>query len=119
MEDPKWLRLITIGLVLAALAVGYFLFSGRLAPDRSAETQATPAPTILGQNAQVSPSPTAVPAASPSPSPTTAFDRIASRTQNGAREMQTLPRTGFPQGLAVVFSISALIAGWGLRRYPH
>lgn len=106
MNDPRWLRFITIGLVLAAVAVGYFLLSGRLSPS-STRTQASPTPSVLGQNAQASPS--------PSPTPASAYSRIVDRTQSGT---QTLPNTGFPVGLAAVFSISIMISGWGLRRFP-
>jgi len=105
MQDNIWLRLITVGLVLTALAIGYFLLSGRLFSN-STKTQ-SPSPTsVLGQNAK----PTA------SPSPSSAYAKIAERTQN---QPQVLPKTGFPVGLAVVFSVSAIISGWSLRRFPH
>ena len=107
MQDNIWLRLITVGLVLAALAIGYFLLSGRLFSN-STRTQ-SPSPTsVLGQN--VEPTPT------PSPSPSSAYAKIAERTQN---QPQVLPKTGFPVVLAVVFSFSAIISGWSLRRFPH
>lgn len=114
MEDPRWLRFITIGLVLAALAVGYFLISGRLSSNQTVRTQASPAPSVLGQNTQVSPNPAT--AVSPSPTPASAYSRIVERTQSGT---QTLPKTGFPAGLAAVLSISVIISGWGLRRFPR
>lgn len=113
MEDTRWLRLMTVGLVLAALAVGYFLLSGRLTSNSASRiksqtevTVASPSPdtTILGENVQSS------------PSPVSAFDKIAERNQNS---VETLPKTGFPAFLAVAFSVSAIISGWGLRRYPH
>lgn len=109
MDDPRWLRLITIGLVLAALAVGYFLLTGKLSISNITKQ---PSPSILGQNAQTSPTPIAV----PTPTPASAYTRIVNRTQGG---VQVLPNTGFPVGLAVVFSISAMISGLGLRKYPH
>lgn len=107
MDDPKWLRLITIGLVLAAVAVGYFLFTGRFSS------------TNISKKTQVN---QASPSASFSPSPTSAsaFNRIAERT--AAQDIQpvtALPRTGFPAGLIASFSISTLIIGWGLRRFPR
>lgn len=105
MEDNIWLRLITVGLVLTALAVGYFLLSGRLTSNSS---KTSPEPTVLGQNTKL--------AVSPSPSPTSAYTRIVARNQNN---IQTLPKTGFPAFLAVSFSVSAIISGWGLRRFPH
>lgn len=116
MDDPRWLRFITIGLVLAALAVGYFLFSGRLSSDQTSGTQSSPAPTVLGQDIQASPGSAAT--GSPSPTPTSAYNTLVNRSQ-GVSGAQVLPRTGFPMGLAAVFSISALVAGWGLRRFPH
>lgn len=115
MEDNIWLRLITVGLVLTALAVGYFLLSGRLTSNsankiKSQTNQAvsspTPIPTVLGQNNQVSPSST----------PVSAYTRIAERSQGN---IQTLPNTGFPVFLALSFSVSAIISGWGLRKFPH
>ena len=108
MDDPRWLRLVTIGLVLAALAVGYFLMTGKLFSPTKIKSQ-TPSPQVLGQN-------TPQPSPLPTSSPTSAYERIASRTQS---QTQTLPATGFPAGLAVVFSASAIIAGYGLRKFPH
>lgn len=95
---------------MAAIAVGYFLLSGRLSPSSFTRTQASPTPSVLGQNAESSSTP------SPSATPASAYDRIVDRTQNGT---QTLPNTGFPVGLAAVFSISVMISGWGLRKFPH
>lgn len=101
---------MAIGLVLAAVAVGYFLLSGRLSPGSITRTQASPAPTVLGENAQTTPTPT------PSPTPGAAYNAISDRAQGGT---QTLPNTGFPVGLAAVFSLSGVIVGWGLRKFPH
>ena len=106
METSPWLKLITVGLVLAALAVGYFLLSGKLSSNSNTKT------SVLGQNVQTTPTPVAV----ASPSPASAYQRIANRTQGG---VSTLPKTGFPVGLAVVFSASAMISGWSLRKFPH
>lgn len=105
MQDNIWLRLITVGLFLAALAVGYFLLSGRLT-SKQADPTVSPGPTVLGQNAKVT----------ASPSPSSAYTKIAERTQN---QPQVLPKTGFPVSLAVIFSAAAIISGWGLRRFPH
>lgn len=109
MEDPRWLRLITIGLILAALAVGYFLLSGRLISNSSVKTapQTTVAPSA---GAGVTPS-----ASSPKPTPTSAFDRVANRTQS---QVQTLPKTGFTEVLAGIFSVGIMISGWNLRKFP-
>ena len=118
MEDPRWLRLMTIGLVLAAIAVGYFLFTGRFSSNTSKSgtqvSQASPSPipatspSVLGENR-----------ASASPSPVSAYDRIAQRTTKGGQPVQTLPNTGLPLGLLVIFSASGVIIGWGLQKFPR
>jgi len=110
MEDPRWLRLVVIGLVLAAVAVGYFLLSGRLFSNNIVKVSPIPTPSVLGQNASPSAS-----LSSPGPTPTSAYNTIVNRTQNGT---QALPKTGFPAGAAVIFSASVIIIGWGLRKYP-
>lgn len=122
MEDPRWLRLITIGLVLVAIAVGYFLFTSRssstVSKTASQISKASPgsspsasaSPTVLGQNTKASSSP------APSATQMSAYNRIANRTQAQA---QALPSTGFPAGLIAIISISVMVSGWGLRRFPH
>lgn len=112
MDDPRWLRLITIGLVLAAFAVGYFLLTGGLAVNKSNRVaNKTTQPTMI-------PTASVQPSSSPSPSPSasgSAYSQIVERNQSGA---QTLPRTGFPVGLTIVFSVSAMVTGFSLRKYP-
>lgn len=118
MDDPRWLKLITVGLILAALVVGYFLLSGRLISNNSvqkvskpneivadASSSAIPVASVLGQDAQ----------AVPTSSPKSAYEKIVSRTQNN---IQILPKTGFPEVMAGVFSLGIMLTGWGLRRYP-
>lgn len=100
MDESPWLRLITIGLVLAALAVGYFLISGRFFVK-------SPRPEAPVERAVQQPTPT--PQVSPSPTPT-----VTPSTQTS-----TLPRTGFPAMLIGIFSAAASVAGWGLRKFPH
>lgn len=110
MDDPRWLRMITIGLVLTALAVGYFLFTGGFKSNRTQKTS---------EVMQVSPTPTQIPFATIAPSQTaipSAYQQISQRAQGG---VQNLPNTGFPVGLAVVFSISAIISGFSLRKFPQ
>ncbi len=116
MESNIWLRIITIGLVLSALAVGYFLLSGRITSNSASKIKsqtekvvASASPTVLGQDVQASPTPSSSPSSS-------AFEKIAERNKSN---IQTLPKTGFPIGVAAVFSLSAMISGWGLRKYPH
>lgn len=131
MDDPKWLRLVTIGLVLAALAVGYFLLTGKLAsnsvtkpstqvskpvPTATPSASVTQTPSIVGQNNRVNSAPAFTP--TPTPTPVSAYNTITNRTKGG-QETKALPSTGFPAGLIAVFSVSAVIIGWGLRRFPH
>ncbi len=128
MDDPRWLRLITVGIVLAVLAVGYYIFTGAFSINKSAKTQ-----TEVNQITQKTPSPTIIPLAKSSPLPSSkpsvlgnntntanaaqsAYDRIVQRAQN---QVETLPKTGFPLGAALVFSSSLMIIGLGLRRYPN
>src|SRR3989338_10642089 len=110
MEDPKWLRLMTVGLILAALAVGYFLFSGRLSSNSvktgsqvdvssSINASATPSASVLGQNAKTTSTP------SPKPTPASAYNRITSRTQD---QVGALPRTGFPEIVSGIFLIGIM-----------
>lgn len=109
MEDPRWLRLITIGLVLSALAVGYFLLTGRFTSTKTNK----PTPTAQSLTAQPVQK---ITQASPSPRPT---PTASSATTKGGQPIASLPATGFPAGLAVTFSVSAIAAGYGLRKYPN
>lgn len=129
MEDPKWLKLVTIGLVLAALAVGYFLLNGKFYSNKQktntqiSQTVVTPSPiataksspAIVAQNKSV----TAVASVSPSASPLSAYNRIVNRTQTNNQTTQALPNTGFPVGVALALSISTIITGWGLHKFPR
>src|SRR5258708_3956019 len=123
MDDPKSLRIVAVGLILAALAVGYFLLTGGFAVTKSkkAQTQNTqiagvvssPTPSSYGT---VTPNPTTQ--AQDATSSASAYSRILSRNQ-AQGNVQTLPATGFPAGLAVVFSIGTIVSGWSLRKYPN
>lgn len=114
MEEPHWLRIITIGLVLAAIAVGYFLVSGKFLGAKTAKvqnskqvTQATPVstPAVFGEITQASPEPGV-----------SAYNKIVDRTKGN---IKTLPQTGAPVLMFSLLSASAMIVGWGLKKYPH
>jgi hypothetical protein len=124
MDDPRVLRIITVGLILAALAVVYFLFTGGFAVGKPkvSQKQVTVTPSPVAQataNPSATPSvvgqaqPTAIP--SSTAIPTTAYDTLSNRSQGN---VQNLPSTGFPVGLAIIFSTSAIVSGFGLRRFP-
>lgn len=121
MEDPKWLRLVTIGLVLAALAVGYFLLTGRLASNSATKkstqiSQASPTVSpVASASPFVAPLTTSLPTSSPTP--VSAYNQIAGRAQTKGGAV--LPNTGFPAGPLAILAVSAVITGWGLRKFPH
>ncbi len=120
MEDSRWLRLITIGLVLAAIAVGYFLFTGRFSSNTFLKPKPQVSQSVLNATSSAKP---AIFVPSPSPSPVSAYNKITERTAQGSQPVQTLsqslPRTGFPAGLSAVLTVSLMIFGWGLRKFPH
>ncbi len=104
MDDPRWLRVITVGLVLAALAVGYYIVTGAFSIKKT---------TPQTQVSTVAPSP------KPSSQPqntTSAYDRIVARNQ---AQIQTLPKTGLPVGFLGLLSLSIMVTGLGLRKFPH
>ncbi len=126
MDDPRVLKVITVGLILASIVVIYLLFTGGFAvkskinkPANNLTQVATPLPT---------PSPTSLPKVIgssntntkpiPLPTPTpSAYNRIASRSQTASQSgAQTLPNTGFPVDLALAFSASAIVSGITLRK---
>lgn len=130
MDDPKALRLVTIGLVLVAIAVGYLLFTGGFSvskpkiaqnqenkivqspqPTPSVTAKPTSIPSVPSVIVQQTPKPTPTPL----PTPVSAYNAVASRGQGN---VQILPATGFPVGLAVIFSASAIVSGFSLRRFP-
>lgn len=122
MDDPKWLRIIIVGLVLAALAIGYYLLSGAFSLGKSNKSQTkvnttmqnSPAPNVAGNNPSVIPS--ASPDTIPSSAPQSAYQRIVERNQT---QVQALPKTGLPTGFLGLLSISIMVTGLGLRKFPH
>ncbi|MDO8619299.1 MAG: hypothetical protein Q7R49_05145 [Candidatus Daviesbacteria bacterium] len=103
VEDNK-LKILTAGLVLAALAIGYFIITQKInnqashiANQPSASSVPTPTPELVP-----------LPSATPAPIPST--------TKGGTN---TLPKTGFPLTLVGVFAMSALVSGYFLRKFPE
>ncbi len=123
MQDSGWLRLVTVGLILAALAIGYFLLGGKFISGNtsqkvsqtnktmaSASPSAIPAAAVLGPNVQT------VPNSSPKTASISVDEKATSRNQN---QVKILPKTGFPEVMVGIFSIGIMITGLGLRRFPH
>ena len=119
MEDTRWLRLISVGLVLAAMAVGYFLLSSNFFSNKS--TKVVTQQNTQGQQATASGQESdnnilAEVSESPKPSNSPAYAKIVGRNQT---EIETLPNTGASLFLIGIFSASVLSVGLGLRRFPH
>lgn len=118
MDDPRWLRIIVVGLVLAILAVVYFLLTGGLGVGKpKVQTQGNQTDKVV----VVSPSPSAIPMVTMPPQPQrtatpSAYSQIANRVQGSAR---TLPNTGFPLGLAVIVTAAAVGSGLAFRKFPR
>ena len=115
MDDPRWLRVITVGLVLAALAVGYYILTGAFSLQKT--TPKTQINQVKSATSVVVNTPLPSPTATANPSnPDSAYNRIVARNQT---EIQTLPKTGVPAGLIVLLAVSVMISGLGLRKFPH
>ena len=119
MEDTRWLRLISVGFVLAAMAVGYFLLSNSFFSNKSTKVSSqqnsqSKQATSSGQESSTSVLSEAT--QQPAPSNAPAYAKIVGRTQ---AQVETLPKTGVPLFMVGVFAISALSAGLGLRKFPH
>ncbi|OGE33089.1 hypothetical protein A3C59_02835 [Candidatus Daviesbacteria bacterium RIFCSPHIGHO2_02_FULL_36_13] len=99
MNDPKWLRVMTVGLILAALAIGYFLIAGKFSK-----------PAVIKDSQVQIVEPSASPSANPS-----AYNLIVERN---LQDVTTLPNTAFPASLMFVFSAGAIAVGLGLKRFP-
>lgn len=115
MEDESRIKLIIIGFLLAAIVVGYFLLSNRFNRSQVSPQTTTPIPEAV-----IKTSPTPPP--SPSPlriisSPQPVATRSGLTTKGGLTT--SLPKTAFESSLLGLFSISAIIAGWFLRKYPQ
>lgn len=117
MDDPRLLRIILFGLVLGALTIGYLIFSGRILKPQT-NTAKTVQTTQTKTTVTASPVPGSVKIVdntSPSLATPSAYTRILERSQ----QISTLPKTGTQDMLFGVISVSAVIAGWSLRKFPR
>lgn len=114
MDDPKWLRLLTIGLVLAAIAVGYILITGGFFPKT--KTADSKVGQVNGVVATATPTPTPLPVISLQTATPSAYTQSAARAQGASG---SLPNTGFPMGFLITLTTGVMIAGLGLRKFPH
>ncbi len=107
MEADGKLKLIIVGLFLAAFVIGYFIISQRMQ-----RVQTFP---VTGIVQQATPSPAPQPAETPVPA-----QLNQQKNGNGnVKGVASLPKTGFPLPLAGIFATSAVVSGWFLRRFPN
>ena len=105
---------------MAALAVGYFLLTGRF----NSNNQAKPNNQIINQT-----NPTPIPVASetttrggntPNATPSSVVGLAApSASPNTRTNVITLPRTGYQLIILGMISAGVMISGLGLRKFPH
>ena len=137
MDSTSRVKLIIIGLVLAAIVVGYFILAQRFQTNRTSPAQVKTA----DQSAQAAVQPTSRTVISvPSPSATAVSTSTArpgavaqvpgslgvspspaaqANQGNSGGDLASLPRTGVPGALVAVLAVSAVVSGWFLRRYPQ
>lgn len=94
MESDRFKWLIVIGIFLIFFSGGYLIFQAL-----------KPKPPAWKPSQQVAP-----PRVSPMPSPAV--------SGTSSPSVSTLPRTGAPIGLMVIFASSALVSGYFLRKFP-
>lgn len=110
------LKLIVVGLVLAAMAVIYLIFSQRFTSSQIIQVTNTPTASLpQAVGGQASPSATVTPGLV---QVTTTPTQAASGQPQGIRGGQFLPATGPSLFLIGLFSISLGLAGYFLRKYP-
>ncbi len=112
MEDSRWLRFVTAGLVLAAIVVAYFLITGRFSANKTTENQQKQQASRPVQQFQ----------SSPTPAPQGGNVGIGTTTPSSgsnSSNITTLPNTGYPAALIGIFSVSAMVSGYYLRKYPR
>src|SRR5437016_4136156 len=112
MDQPKWLKLSAVGLVIVLAGVAYFLVIGRNSQNKN-QTE------TLGTVEMASPSPLSVVSPTPvySPSPQSAYNTVMDR--RNLANASTLPSTGFPTDLIGIFSVAVVVVGFGLRKFPQ
>lgn len=109
MDQPKWLKLSALGLIIVILGFAFFAVTGRFSSKKY-----TVLPIKEGSIQVASPSPSPI-GLLPSPTPN-AYQTLANKTNPKATN---LPNTAFPTGLFVIFSSGAALIGFGLKKFPH
>lgn len=125
MDTTSRVKLIIIGLVLAAIVVGYFILAQRFEGTKvstnqnQAVTQQTPrASASSGAVTLSSPTPIGTPSVLGQNNRTSA--PMAQSNQSASNQnLSNLPNTGIPASLAAIFSVSAVVSGYFLRKFPN
>lgn len=115
MEDTTRLKLILVGLFLAATALGYFILTQKRA-EVSSKTQTRPIQQI--ESTKQNPTPTLGVGSSATPAPGTLGANTQTKGGQPLSGASSLPATGAEDFLIAVFSTSAAIIGWSLKRFP-
>lgn len=113
MEDTGRLKLILVGFFLAAAALGYFILVQRRNEEQTFKSQTRPVEQIETSEAN----PTII-IISPTPIPSVLGQTTKGGQPASATVVSSLPATGAPEVLFGIFSISAAIIGWSLKRFP-
>ncbi len=128
MEDPRWSRLIIIGVLLAVVAGGYFFLTnqfifGKSKNPTSNQLSQTPQPQNTNQvvpNGVAQNTPDSQPG-NPTPQVVvpnnrSAYEALVERNQ---QQVTTLPKTGAPIFLIGAAALSAIVTGLSLRKFPY
>ena len=119
LESGNRLKLIITILILVAIVIVYLIFSQKFASQQS---------KVVNNGgisvSQIQPTITPTPSIAITPTPLLNKQDAQSGVAKGGQslsngEVSSLPKTGFPATLMGVFSASAIVAGWFLRKYPN
>ena len=123
MDDPRWIRIVIIGLILASLAVGYYLFKGatslkstKVQTTTTKTTNASPSPVTTIITQESSETEILGQETTQTNTPKSAYQTLAQRSQGS---VQTLPKTGFPLEAVAGISAGAMLIGYGLKKFPN
>lgn len=116
MEDTTRLKLILVGLFLAATALGYFILTQKRT-EVSSKTQTKPIQQI--ETSKQNPTPTLGVGSTVTPAPGT-LGANTQTTKGGqpSNGVNSLPATGAEDFLLAAFFASATIIGWSLKKFP-
>lgn len=110
MEQPKWLKLSALGLLIVILGLTYFVVVGKF----SAKREASKSKVIQGSVTVASPTPST--SAKPSTSPN-AYQKLTDKQAVG--NAKNLPNTGFAEDAFIFFTAVLILSGMILKKYSR